>query len=311
MTKQIILSGSETKLAELGGQNVIVQNLGANTIHASINPNIVPGADNVIEIPAGGGVNVYGANGTIYLMGTGKVQCTGTDYSTVNFKMPSSVTIIDGGEQPIETMPVMDGIDAYFVPETFNADTNVWENAVNTDNVSDVVFFHGEAGIEDHHVLIPNRTVGFVNPNSPVKTIYIASVPKDQNSISSSNSAFALAAPPYIRAYFKTGVTNHPFTISGTSSNYAANAMRIYCITVIDDTHYILYSSSDDSVNRITSNSSTMNNWKTIYVNGVLVYGNMQNMLYDFLAFGSTVHTEEQIRQNFAWLTGKYGIGGG
>ncbi len=44
-----------------------------------------------------GGEVLLNANGTVYLFGTGTVQVTGTDYSTVNFKMPSAGNSADGG----------------------------------------------------------------------------------------------------------------------------------------------------------------------------------------------------------------------
>ena len=88
--KTIVLTGAEEKLTDLVGQNVVIKNLSAGSIYASAYPNIVAGADNVIEIPAGSGENLHDVHGTVYLLGVGKVQCTGTDYSTINFNLPSS-----------------------------------------------------------------------------------------------------------------------------------------------------------------------------------------------------------------------------
>lgn len=90
MTKTTTLTGTEVCVKDLGGQNVAVQNLSDGTIWASAYPHVVAGADDVYEIPAGGGVVVLDARGTVYLLGTGKVQCTGTPYATPNFKLPSS-----------------------------------------------------------------------------------------------------------------------------------------------------------------------------------------------------------------------------
>lgn len=97
MIKTVDLTGTEAKLSDLGGQNVAVKNLSAGTIYASAYPDITAGADNVIEIPAGGGEVVLDARGTVYLLGTGKVQCTGTNYATPNFKQPSSSGGTSGG----------------------------------------------------------------------------------------------------------------------------------------------------------------------------------------------------------------------
>ncbi len=90
MIKRVTLSGSEVKVEDLGGQNAAIKNLGGGTIYASAFPNITEDADNVIEIPAGGGEVLLNARGTVYVLGTGKVQLTGTDYAAPNFKLPSS-----------------------------------------------------------------------------------------------------------------------------------------------------------------------------------------------------------------------------
>ncbi|MBD5128435.1 MAG: hypothetical protein HDT43_00695 [Ruminococcaceae bacterium] len=92
--KTITLDGSETKV-EIGGQNVIVKNLGAGIIYASASPGITAEADGVAEIAGGSGEVVFDTHGSLYLLGTGRVQCTGTDYSGVNFKQPSRSA--DGG----------------------------------------------------------------------------------------------------------------------------------------------------------------------------------------------------------------------
>lgn len=97
MIKTVELTGSEIEVSDLGGQNVAVKNLGDGSIYASPYPNVVAGADNVVEIPAGSGEVVLDANGTLYLIGTGKAQCTGTSYATPNFKMPSSSQSGGGG----------------------------------------------------------------------------------------------------------------------------------------------------------------------------------------------------------------------
>ncbi len=97
MVKTVDIVGTEIKVEDLGGQNVAVKNLGSGSIYVSTQPNITAGADNVIEIPAGAGEVVLDANGTVYIVGTGKVQCTGTPYATPNFKLPSSSSGGGGG----------------------------------------------------------------------------------------------------------------------------------------------------------------------------------------------------------------------
>lgn len=88
--KTVALSGAEVKVEGLGGQNTNILNLGSAPIYASSTPRIVPDADGVAEIPAGGGVVLYDTRGTVYLYGTGRAQLTGSDYNTANFKVPSS-----------------------------------------------------------------------------------------------------------------------------------------------------------------------------------------------------------------------------
>ena len=83
------------KVEGLGGGNTVVKNISGSAIFASAYPGITEGADNVVEISVASGEVVFDTNGTIYLSGSGKVQCTGTCLSTVNFKQPSSSS--DGG----------------------------------------------------------------------------------------------------------------------------------------------------------------------------------------------------------------------
>ena len=77
--KTVTLDGGELKVESLNGQNTIIVNRGTATLYASIDPDIVPDGDNVAAIPTGGAMNLHGTNGTVYLLGTGKAQLTGTD----------------------------------------------------------------------------------------------------------------------------------------------------------------------------------------------------------------------------------------
>ena len=111
MIKTVTLTGSEVKVTDLGGQNAAVKNLGSGSIYVSTKPNITAGADNVIEIPAGAGEVVLDAHGTVYIVGTGKVQCTGTSYAVPNFKLPSSSSGGGGGTSDV-TKEYVDAQDA-------------------------------------------------------------------------------------------------------------------------------------------------------------------------------------------------------
>lgn len=117
MTKTPILTGTEVCVSDLGGQNVAVKNLSDGTIWASAFPNVTAGADNVIEIPAGSGEVVLDARGEVYLLGTGKVQVTGTDYATPNFKMPSSSKGGGGGALSVYAEAKVSIVDAVAVTE--------------------------------------------------------------------------------------------------------------------------------------------------------------------------------------------------
>lgn len=85
-SKTIALSGAEIRADYSGGTNAWLRNDGTATVYASTAPAVTPGADGTVSIPAGQSVGVYGANGTVYLMGTGSVQLIGSDYSTSPFK---------------------------------------------------------------------------------------------------------------------------------------------------------------------------------------------------------------------------------
>ena len=81
----ITLAGSEEK-AEFSGSNAWLRNDSTDTIYAAKSAGVVAGADGVVAIPAGQSAPVYGANGTVFLLGTGSVQLIGSDYSTNPFK---------------------------------------------------------------------------------------------------------------------------------------------------------------------------------------------------------------------------------
>lgn len=85
-SKTIALTGAEIRANYSGGANAWLRNDGTATVYASTAPGVTAGADGVVSIPAGQSVGVYGANGTVYLMGTGSVQLVGSDYTACPFK---------------------------------------------------------------------------------------------------------------------------------------------------------------------------------------------------------------------------------
>ena len=83
--KLIALSGAETEVHFSGG-NAWLRNDGASAVYAAKTAGVTAGADGVVSIPAGGSAPVYGANGTVFLLGSGSVQLVGSDYATNPFK---------------------------------------------------------------------------------------------------------------------------------------------------------------------------------------------------------------------------------
>ena len=87
--KTIALSGAEVKVTFSGG-NAWLRNDGASAVYAAKTAGVTAGADGVVSIPAGGSAPVYGANGTVFLLGSGSVQLIGSDYATNPFACDSS-----------------------------------------------------------------------------------------------------------------------------------------------------------------------------------------------------------------------------
>ncbi len=106
--KTVTLDGSEYKVEGLNGQNTEIINKSSGAVYASKSPGVVPEEDGVIEIAANTRDGLHGTNGTLYLLGTGKVELRGTDYS-VNFRQPSSSTDGGGGDHTVKftSIPVI------------------------------------------------------------------------------------------------------------------------------------------------------------------------------------------------------------
>lgn len=81
----VTLAGSEAE-AQFSGANAWLRNDGTGTIYAGKAAGVSAGADGVVAVPAGGSAPVYGANGQVFLLGTGSVQLIGSDYSANPFK---------------------------------------------------------------------------------------------------------------------------------------------------------------------------------------------------------------------------------
>lgn len=96
--KTVTLTGTEQKV-ELHGRHCDVRNDGTGVVYVSCTPGVVPDADGVLSVPAGQAVKYCGCRGVVYLLGTGKVQLCGNDYSSPVFKhaaAPSGVGGVSG-----------------------------------------------------------------------------------------------------------------------------------------------------------------------------------------------------------------------
>ena len=94
--KTILLTGAEQEV-KLSGQNCDIRNDSADTVYISRNPNIVPDADGVVSVPVGQAAKYYSICGSVYLLGTGKVQLCGNDYGYLVFKCVATSSG-EGGE---------------------------------------------------------------------------------------------------------------------------------------------------------------------------------------------------------------------
>jgi len=77
MVKTITLNGEETAVKlDKAYPYIWVQNLGGSDVYMSVKPGIVPDADGVITVPAGGGASTgeVEQTNTVYFLGSGKVE---------------------------------------------------------------------------------------------------------------------------------------------------------------------------------------------------------------------------------------------
>lgn len=111
MVKTVILSGAEQVVTGLEKNNTLVINNSDAPVFASNKPNVEAYADNVMEIPAGARDTVVGTNGTVYVLGTGRVELRGVEY--VGFKPPSSPIGTGGGGEEKSEKDVYCGITEF------------------------------------------------------------------------------------------------------------------------------------------------------------------------------------------------------
>lgn len=115
MTKTVVLDGTAQRITGLEKNNTLVINNSNGPVYASNQSNIEAFADDVIEIPAGARDTVVGTNGTVYLLGSGRVELRGVDY--VGFKMPSSSKGGGGGALSVYAEARISSVSAIAVTE--------------------------------------------------------------------------------------------------------------------------------------------------------------------------------------------------
>ena len=89
-SKTIVLTGEEIRADYSGGTNAWLRNDGTAVVYASAEAGISAGADGVVSIPAGQAAAIYGACGSVYLLGAGSVMLIGSDYTACPFKTTSA-----------------------------------------------------------------------------------------------------------------------------------------------------------------------------------------------------------------------------
>ncbi|MBQ8170535.1 MAG: hypothetical protein IJZ95_00955 [Oscillospiraceae bacterium] len=96
--KTVQLTGTEQRI-KLIGQNCDIRNDGTDTVYISRTPDIVPDADGVVSVPSGQAVKYHDINGTVCLLGTGKVTLCGNDHTTSVFRAAATSSGGGGADQ--------------------------------------------------------------------------------------------------------------------------------------------------------------------------------------------------------------------
>ncbi len=128
MIKTVTLSGAEQMITGLEKNNTLVINNSEAPVYASNKPNVQAFADGVIEIPAGARDTVVGTNGTVYVLGTGRVELRGVEY--VGFRKPSSSSSGgDGGDGSSGGNTSGNGIVVFFKTDDVRCNLAIMEGA--------------------------------------------------------------------------------------------------------------------------------------------------------------------------------------
>ena len=322
MIKTVILSGEEQRVDGLGGQNTVIVNFGSAALFVSSKPDIIPDGDDVVTISPGNAANLYDTNGTVHLLGTGKVQLEGTNYNTV--PITGSGSAGGGGVIPTaDTMPHMDGIVGYYTPENMDIVNNLWRNRFGTGenielinaekNGSALRFLPNGYGTVKYQG-IPN-VIYIVSQSSdiPVSEKQIALVGKNLKNMVNGNGFSVMINPTFPNTYTLTSIGfDADSEISADSTYHCVCAARDSLTSTgsiyVDAEVTGNISQAKDSTS-YSSGSLCINNWRN--TNSTL-WNSTASAVTDclFFAFGVLSHTDEQIKQNSEWLMKKY-LGGG
>lgn len=322
--KTVTLTGAEQCVTGLDGQNTRIINKSDSAVYASLSPDIVPEADGVIEIAANSWDGLYNTNGTLYLLGTGKVELRGTDYA-INFRQPSR-SADSGGDTP--KMPYMDGVVAYFTPKTFNAEEQKWYNAasnIDQGNMSIVSPVNGNSAYtdEDGSVVFPSQTYG-VFAGSLFKTIYITFKTEYRNS---NNNPPILVPETYtyngVLAVLQTASNRKIFTYcrkttgSGLATITSFDNFDVYNTLCLCSRQGGIQFAAGYSLsllegfyfdNMLKEFTGRYLVHRSCNINGLNNYN--RTNIYS-IAMCIAPHTDEQIQANLDWLKTKYNLTGG
>lgn len=314
MIKTVISDGTESRVDGLGGKNTVIVNFGSAELYASAYPGIVPDGDSVAAIPAGGAVNLRDTYGTVYLLGTGKVQLMGTDYKTVNVGLTIGGS---GGDTPGgDTMPVMYGITGYFTPETLNVENGLWRNAVA--NAPDIALTNAESfnghlhlpadGFGELESDVPRTLYAIFKTTKPSAGKYGSLISKGfAGDYSVDGAGFDFESMPEGGIKLSGFNTVSPVIMGGDCENW-----HLYSATYLNaETVAGYYDGADMGSNATFSNTQGFSGM--VYLNNQNIHGERYSTPYPsdfiFIAVGTAKHTPEQIARNSAWLMKKY-LGG-
>ncbi len=305
--KTVVLNGTELKVEGLGGQNTAIINKSGGTVYASVNPNIVPEGDNVIEIAAGDRDGLYNTNGTLYLLGTGKVELRGTDYA-INFRKPSR-SADGGGETPTaDTMPYMDGIFGCFSNESI--DENKWRNLLLPADF--ITLSHVSAEDNSARFIAAVDCYGKYIHMPPAMIYLMVRSAEISNNKTFGSVILRIGSSFKIMNLNQENGGGFGYSGSGTGDivvNPAPKPSTEYQIVALKiNENQIVFFIDGENVGSTGARNISSESMITLAGNssGVDSHG---DYFMRFCAFGNEPHTDEQIKANSEWILNPY-LGG-